>query len=51
MLILTVNLNPVYKLLTKVVENLFKPESLVARVATALLTYAQYTLIVDLTTL
>ena len=49
--ILTVDLDLVHKLLAEVAENPFKPGSLAARVTAALLTYAQYTPIVDLATL
>ena len=48
---LAVDLDPAHKLLAEVAENPFEPGSLAARVAAALLTYAQYTPIVDLATL
>ena len=49
--ILAVDLDPAHELLAEVAENPFEPGSLAARVAAALLTYAQYTPIVDLATL
>ena len=51
MLILAVDLDLAHKLLAEVAENPFKPGSLAARVAAALLIYVQYTPIVDLATL
>src|SRR5437660_6138985 len=49
--ILAVDLDPANKLLTEAAESPPEPGSLAARMAAALLTYAQYTPVVDLTTL